>query len=405
MARRLRLAGGGRRSRPTPSWRPGLYEIELRTGDGPQDVSQAFVVVRHPGPGPSCRRCCTWHQHLAGVQPVGRQVPLQRRHRGVVPAADRGRLHHRARSTTTDTTAASPTSVTTTPSTTASRSISPNTISRCGRRRADGSTGNAASPSGPSAKGIELDYAVDADLDADPSVLDGRAAAAHRRSQRVLVVGDARHGRPLRRGRRQLRRSCPATRASGRCATPPNTASMICFKGSARSADPVARHGRAAHLTSCWSDPLIGRPETQTIGLSFTRGGYYLVGEAVPRGSRWLHRAASRIIGPSPAPASATATRSVRTATVVGYEVDGCALATRRRPCRSRPARTAPRTRSRCWPLAPAHLISITDRALRGARCRCGRASTRPATWSACRRSCSATPRPRTQPASRTATP
>ncbi len=33
------------------SWRPGLYEIRLTTGEGEQNSSQAFVVVRHPGPG------------------------------------------------------------------------------------------------------------------------------------------------------------------------------------------------------------------------------------------------------------------------------------------------------------------------------------------------------------------
>src|SRR5262245_23653315 len=33
-----------------PEWRPGLYEIRFSTGDRPEDVSQAFVVLRHPGP-------------------------------------------------------------------------------------------------------------------------------------------------------------------------------------------------------------------------------------------------------------------------------------------------------------------------------------------------------------------
>src|SRR5262245_7005633 len=32
------------------AWRPGLYEISLRAGDRAQDVSEAFVVVRQPGP-------------------------------------------------------------------------------------------------------------------------------------------------------------------------------------------------------------------------------------------------------------------------------------------------------------------------------------------------------------------
>ena len=72
-------------------------------------------------------------------------------------------------------------------------------------------------------EGIELDYAVDADLDSDSDVLDGRRAAAHRRSQRVLVVGDARSrstasSRPAATGR-----SSPGTPASGRCATRPTT--------------------------------------------------------------------------------------------------------------------------------------------------------------------------------------
>ena len=60
---------------------------------------------------------------------------------------------------------------------------------------------------------------------------------------------------------------------------------MICYKADARSRPRPRHRPSSSLLTSCWSDPLIGRPETTTIGLSFTRGGYRRVGDAVPRGS------------------------------------------------------------------------------------------------------------------------
>jgi hypothetical protein len=78
-------------------------------------------------------------------------------------------------------------------------------------------------------------------------------------------------------------------------------------------------------MTSIWSDPLVGRPETETIGLTFTRGGYARVGQATPRASggytvqrpeHWVFEGTGLrygdVVGAS--------------ATVVGYEVDGCDL-------------------------------------------------------------------------------
>ena len=60
---------------------------------------------------------------------------------------------------------------------------------------------------------------------------------------------------------------------------------MICYKHRAPERDPVLGTGQQARLTSCWSDPLIGRPENLTSGLSFCRGGYVRIGWAVPRSS------------------------------------------------------------------------------------------------------------------------
>jgi hypothetical protein len=60
---------------------------------------------------------------------------------------------------------------------------------------------------------------------------------------------------------------------------------MVCHKYAARQNDPVAGTDRRHLLTSIWSDPLIGRPENRTTGLSFCRGGYARFGSAVPSGT------------------------------------------------------------------------------------------------------------------------
>ncbi len=100
---------------------------------------------------------------------------------------------------------------------------------------------------------------------------------------------------------------------------------MICHKGRARFDDPLSGVDDRL-LTSMWSDPRIGRPETSTIGLTFTRGGYHRVGQAVAGGAggytvhrpdHWIFAgtglAAGDLLGAG--------------AHIVGYEVDGCALA------------------------------------------------------------------------------
>jgi len=91
--------------------------------------------------------------------------------------------------------------------------------------------------------------------------------------------------------------------------------------------DPVLGTADERFLTGCWSDRRIGRPETSTIGLTFTRGGYSRYGLGAPEssGAYTVHRpehwafagtglGAGREFGGPDA--------------VVAYECDGCAFET-----------------------------------------------------------------------------
>nr|MDJ0869696.1 DUF4350 domain-containing protein [Myxococcota bacterium] len=60
---------------------------------------------------------------------------------------------------------------------------------------------------------------------------------------------------------------------------------MVGYKSTAPTDDPVLGTNRERRLTSLWSDPRIGRPETQMTGLSFARAGYARAGYALSRGT------------------------------------------------------------------------------------------------------------------------
>ncbi|CAN5470242.1 hypothetical protein BH10CHL1_BH10CHL1_36370 [soil metagenome] len=68
---------------------------------------------------------------------------------------------------------------------------------------------------------------------------------------------------------------------------------MVCYKYGAREKDPVMGSDRQHLLAGIWSDPLVGRPENLTTGLSFCRGGYVRFGRGVPRstGAYTVYRA------------------------------------------------------------------------------------------------------------------
>lgn len=89
--------------------------------------------------------------------------------------------------------------------------------------------------------------------------------------------------------------------------------------------DPVLGTADQRFLTGAWSDRRIGRPETSTIGLTFTRGGYSRYGLGAPESSgaytahrpdHWLFAGTGLRSGEEFGGADA----------IVAYECDGCAL-------------------------------------------------------------------------------
>jgi hypothetical protein len=99
---------------------------------------------------------------------------------------------------------------------------------------------------------------------------------------------------------------------------------MTCFKYRVDE-DPVLGTAEEGLLTGPWSDRRIGRPETSTIGLTFTRGGYSRYGLGVPRASgaytvwrpdHWAFEGTGLAYGDA---------LGLRDA-IVAYEVDGCDL-------------------------------------------------------------------------------
>ncbi|MGB5760222.1 MAG: N,N-dimethylformamidase beta subunit family domain-containing protein, partial [Acidimicrobiales bacterium] len=134
------------------------------------------------------------------------------------------------------------------------------------------------------AAGFELDVAINSDLHFDPEVLDGHAL--------LVSVGHDEYWTW------EMRDTIDRwVEAGGNHAVFSGNTSfwqvryeddgrtMLCHRGRARFTDPVRGTDRQHLLTGMWSDPLIGRPETETIGLTFSRGGYHRIGHGVPNGS------------------------------------------------------------------------------------------------------------------------
>jgi hypothetical protein len=91
--------------------------------------------------------------------------------------------------------------------------------------------------------------------------------------------------------------------------------------------DPVLGAADERFLTGCWSDRRIGRPETSTIGLTFTRGGYSRYGLGAPestgaytarRPAHWAFAGTGLEDGEEFGGTDA----------IVAYECDGCAFET-----------------------------------------------------------------------------
>ena len=171
------------------------------------------------------------------------------------------------------------------------------------------------------ANGIQVDYAVNADLELIPEILGGRRL--------YLSVG---HDEYWSWG---MRDTVEAFIASGGNAA--FLSGNVCFwqvrlEDDGRTMvgykqqferDPVYGTARQDRLTSIWSDALIGRPENTMTGLSFNRGGYHRIGMSVGNGAggytvhrpeHWLFDGTGITRGDLLGAPS----------TVVGYECDGC---------------------------------------------------------------------------------
>lgn len=133
------------------------------------------------------------------------------------------------------------------------------------------------------AGGYALDYCVQTDLDRDPDVVDGYRL--------LTTVG---HDEYWSWRERDVVDDFVA--AGGNAAFFIGNAAfwqvrlehdgreMVCYKY-VPEFDPVYGTKDERYLTGMWSNPRTGRPETQTFGLSFTRGGYHRLGWVMPRSS------------------------------------------------------------------------------------------------------------------------
>lgn len=134
---------------------------------------------------------------------------------------------------------------------------------------------------------------------------------------------------------------------------------MVCYKATAHEKDPVMGTDRQQLMSGIWSDPIIGRPENLTTGLSFCRGGYVRIGQGVPRSS-----GAYTVYRPDHWAFAGTDLRYGDLlglgSFVVAYEVDGCEFTLQN----GLPVPTHSDSTPENFTIlgaSPAHLLSITD--------------------------------------------
>jgi hypothetical protein len=170
--------------------------------------------------------------------------------------------------------------------------------------------------------GYRIDFAVNADLEVHPQLLD--------HYKLMVSIG---HDEYWSRGMRDtvdsfVDRGGNVAFFSGNCCFwqvryEDEGRTMVCYKDKAHKQDPVMGSERQHLLSGMWSDPIIGRPENLTTGLSFTRGGYVRMGYGVPRSS-----GAYTVYRPDHWAFAGTGLRYGDLlglgSFVVAYEVDGC---------------------------------------------------------------------------------
>ena len=169
--------------------------------------------------------------------------------------------------------------------------------------------------------GYDIDVAVNADLERDPHLLDNASL--------VLCVGHDEYWSSLQRDviEAHIHRGGNLVVLSGNTSFwqvryEDDGRTMVGFKGRFKH-DPVFGTDQQHLTTTMWSDPILERPETAMLGVSFTRGGYARIGRRVPRGSGGytVHRPEHWIFaGTEFEWGDLLGAKS----TVVGYECDGC---------------------------------------------------------------------------------
>jgi hypothetical protein len=175
-------------------------------------------------------------------------------------------------------------------------------------------------------EGYELDYAVNADLEAVPGLLDGRRL--------YLSVGHDEYWSWAMRDAVEdfVQAGGNAVFLSGNTSfwqvrIEDGGTTMVGYKDQFKD-DPVHDTDRRHLLTSMWSDHLIGRPENRLTGVTFSRGGYHRIGRAVASGAggytiyrpdHWVFDGTGVTFGDLIG----------AEAVIVGYECDGCDLTMR----------------------------------------------------------------------------
>ena len=169
--------------------------------------------------------------------------------------------------------------------------------------------------------GIDLDYATNADLHADASLLDGYDV--------YLSVGHDEYWSW------EMRDHVEQFVAKGGTAAffSGNTCywqvridgtDMICFKHRFEE-DPLYGTADERRTTTMWADPLVRRPEAEMTGVSFTRGGYHRIHHSVRHGTGGyeVHRPDHPLFDGVRLARGDQLGASLK---AVGYECDGCEL-------------------------------------------------------------------------------
>ncbi len=132
-------------------------------------------------------------------------------------------------------------------------------------------------------QGLQLDFATQHDLDADPTLLAGYKC--------VVIVGHCEYWSARMRDAIDtwIEQGGNVARFAGnfmwQIRLEDEGLTQVCYKELANAADPVATTARSHLTTTMWEDPKVGRPGSLTFGLQSVYGIYARVGAAVPRGS------------------------------------------------------------------------------------------------------------------------